>query len=284
VSKPQGNAPEAKHWAVVLGASSGTGAAIARQVARDPGLHVFGLHRGHYPDLAEGVARDVRASGQRVHLRCGDAGTPEGASAGADELLEVAGRRSVRLMVHSIANAAVGLLASGGEAQLRVHQVHKTFDAMAHSFVYWTQELLARDLLAPGAQLLGLTNPMDELVVRNTALIGATKAALAVYVRHLAHELGPLGYRVNLIRFGAVRTHAVERTFGEARLAVLEQALQRSIPARRLCTLEEVARLVAVLAGDTLSWFNGAIIDFTGSESQGFFDTLLEALREKRDG
>jgi enoyl-[acyl-carrier-protein] reductase (NADH) len=253
-------------------------------VARDPGLNVFGVHRGHYPDLAEGVARDVRATGHQVHLRCGDAGTPEGVVQGADELLAVVGKHSVRLMVHSIANAAVGLLASGGETQLRVQQVHKTFDAMAHSFVYWTQEMLARELLAPGAQLLGLTNPMDEQVVRNTALIGATKAALAVYVRHLAHELGPLGYRVNLIRFGAVRTHAVERTFGSARLAALEQALQRSIPARRLCTLEEVARLAALLAGDTLSWFNGAVIDFTGGESQGFFDPLIEALREKGNG
>lgn len=283
MSEPQGRRPEAKHWAVVLGASSGTGAAVARAVARDPGLHIFGVHRGHYPDLADGLANDVRASGQRIHLRCGDAGTPEGAVAGADELLAVAGKHSVQLFVHSIANAAVGLLTSGGETQLRVHQVHKTFDAMAHSFVYWTQELLARDLLAPGAHLLGLTNPMDEIVVRNTALIGATKAALAVYVRHLAHELGPLGYRANLIRFGAVRTHAVERTFGEARLAALEHALQRSIPARRLCTLEEVARLVTLLAGDTLSWFNGAIIDFTGGESQGMFDSLLEAMKGKRD-
>jgi NAD(P)-dependent dehydrogenase (short-subunit alcohol dehydrogenase family) len=264
--------------------SSGTGAAIARAVARDPGLHVFGMHRGHYPDLAEGVARDVRASGQRIHLRVSDAGTPEGAAEGADELLKVAGKHSVRLLVHSIANAAVGVLTSGGKEQLRAPQMHKTFDAMAHSFVYWTQELLARDLLAPGAQLLGLTNPMDELVVRNTALIGASKAALAVYMRHLAHELGPLGYRVNLIRFGAVRTHAVERTFGEARLAALEQALRRSIPAQRLCTTEEVARLVSLLAGDALSWFNGAIIDFTGGESQGLFDTLIDTRREKGDG
>ena len=30
-------------WAVVLGASAGTGAAVATHVARDPGLHVFGV-------------------------------------------------------------------------------------------------------------------------------------------------------------------------------------------------------------------------------------------------
>ena len=35
-------------WCVVLGTSIGTGAAVARALARDPGLDVFGVHRGNH--------------------------------------------------------------------------------------------------------------------------------------------------------------------------------------------------------------------------------------------
>jgi len=264
-------------WAVILGVSAGSGAAIAKAVAREPGLHVFGVHRGNHPDGAASVERAVLGARRRVHLRQAEAGTAEAAEAGADELLAVAGPRSVKLFVHSLANASVGRLVSGGRDQLHPRQFAKTFDSMAHSFVYWAQALLARDLLAPGCHLLGLSNPMVDTVMRNTALIAATKAALDVYVRHLAHELGPRGHRVNLLKFGAVITPALETTFGEPGVRRLRRVLERAIPARRLSTLDEVARFVAVLAGDAAAWFNGATIDFTGGETQGMFDALMHA-------
>src|SRR5262245_41241548 len=84
-------------WAVVLGASEGTGAAIARAVAHSPGYDVFGVHRGHHLDAAATLAADIAAAGRRLHLRTADAATPEGAAAGADELATVAGPRGVRL-------------------------------------------------------------------------------------------------------------------------------------------------------------------------------------------
>ena len=76
---------------------------------------------------------------------------------GADDILNIAGKKSVHLFVHSIANASLGRFVSGESDQLVPRQFQKTFESMAHSFVYWTQEMVARDLLAPGARLLGLT-------------------------------------------------------------------------------------------------------------------------------
>lgn len=272
----------APRWAVILGASSGTGAAIAAALARDPGLDIFGMHRGNHPDGALAVAGHVEAAGRSARLHLGDAGTAEGAAAGARALLAAAGPRSVQVFVHSIANASVGRLASGAADQLRPQQFQKTLDSMATSFVYWTQELLARDLLAPKAHLLGLTNPMTETVIRGTALIAASKAALEMYVRHLAHELGPRGVRVNLLKFGAVITPAVEQTFGATRLDSLQRVLRRAVPAGRIASADEVARFVSVLAGEAAAWFNGATIDFTGGETQALMECLIEKHGEER--
>jgi NAD(P)-dependent dehydrogenase (short-subunit alcohol dehydrogenase family) len=123
---------------------------------------------------------------------------------------------------------------------------------------------------------------MVDTVLRNTGLIAASKAALEVYVRHLAHELGPRGHRVNLLKFGAIITPAVEKTFGLEKVQHLQRVLHRALPSRRLSTLEEVARFIGYLSGDAAAWFNGATIDFTGGEAQGFFDALLHP--ETRDG
>ncbi|MFT3773872.1 MAG: SDR family oxidoreductase [Minicystis sp.] len=262
-------------WSVILGVSAGTGAAVARAVAQSPGLHVFGAHRGRHPEEAERVAADVGAAGRRAVLWVADAGTAEGATLGADVLLKTAGPRSVKLFVHSIANASLGRLASGGSDQVIARQVHKTFDSMAHSFVYWTQEMIARDLLAPSARLVGLTNPLSESLLHNCGLVAASKAALEAYIRQLAFELGPHGHRVNLLKFPTVITPAVQKVYAPDVLARLEETHRRMIPAGRMCTLDEVAAFVAYLASDAGAWFNGATIDYTGGMTQSLLDLVL---------
>lgn len=262
-------------WAVLLGASSGTGAAIAAGVAREPGLHVFGMHRGRYPEQAAEVERQVRATGRRMVMLQADAGTAEGAAKGAEALLAAAGPRSVKLFVHSLASASVGHLVSGTEDQLHPRQLTRTFETMAHSFVYWAQALVARDLLAPSARLLGLTNPLTESLLHNGGAITAAKAALEIYVRHLALELGPRGHRVNLLKFGTVMTPALRHVYAPEVLVQLEEAHRRMNPAGRMCTVEEVARFVSMLVGDEAEWFNGATIDFTGGMTLRLLDLVL---------
>jgi NAD(P)-dependent dehydrogenase (short-subunit alcohol dehydrogenase family) len=259
---------------VILGASSGTGHAIARAVSSDPGLDIFGVHRGHHPEGAAELERAIAAAGRRALLRVDDAGTVEAAAAGADELLRHAGARSVRFFVHSLANASLGHLAVGGDI-LSPRQIQKTFDSMAHSFVYWTRALVERDLLAPGARLLALTNPLDESLVAKCGLIAATKGALQMYVRVLALELGPLGHRVNLLKFATVVTPAVAKVYGEAELARVEALHRQMIPAGRMCTTTEVGRLVSLLLDERAEWFNGATIDFSGAMTQSLIELVL---------
>ena len=267
-------------WAVILGASEGTGAAIARAVARSPGLNIFGAHRGNHPEAAALVEQDVHAAGRKIVLRAGDAGTAEGARLGAEALLFAAGPGSVRLFVHSLASASMGRLAVGPGPRVAARQVEKTFDVMAHSFLYWTQALVEKGLLAPSARLLGLTNSLDDSLVGGLGLIAAAKGALEAYVRALALELGPLGHRVNLLKFPTVVTPAVRKVYGDAALDRIVATHLKMIPAGRMCTVEEVARFVTVLAGDAGEWFNGATIDYSGGLTLGLAGLLLDLDRD----
>jgi enoyl-[acyl-carrier-protein] reductase (NADH) len=222
--------------AVILGATSGSGLEIARAVAASPGLSIFDAHRGHWPDHAAELQRDVMQHGHRCVLHVGDAGTWDGTLHAADALAQVAAPQSVALFVHSIANASLGIFLSGGEGTLRpfnAHNFHKTMDSMANSFAWWARALVERDLLAPGARLLGLTNPIADAMIRNFGLITAYKAALEVYVKHLAWELGPRGCRANLLNLGTVDTSAVRRAFTPEKWQRFSEVVARAIPAGR---------------------------------------------------
>ena len=270
------NVTNVHRWAVILGASTGVGGAIARAVARDPGLDVFGVHRGHYPDDARRVEEDVQAAGRRVVLHMADAGTAAGARTCAAVFKELAGERTLGLFVHSISGASLGrFLPTHGDA-FSPRQVEKTFDYLAHSFTYWAQALYDLDLLAPGARLVGLTNVLHDSLLNNTGLVAAAKAALQMYVRHLAIELGPLGHRVNLLKFGTIITPAVRAVMGPEALARLEAIHRQLIPAGRIGAADDVARFVSILAREETHWLNGATIDFTGGMMLRLLDVVLQ--------
>jgi NAD(P)-dependent dehydrogenase (short-subunit alcohol dehydrogenase family) len=272
---PHGHGAPGDRWALVLGASTGSGAAIARAVARDPGLHVFGLHRGHYPEEARALEAELRALGRRVVLHVADAGTADGALAGAAVVREMAGRRSVGLVVHALSGASLGHFLAGDGTALQPRQFEKTFSYLAHSFVYWARALHELDVLAPGARLLGLTNLLHDSLLHNCGLVAAAKAALQMYVRHLALELGPHGHRVNLLKFGSIVTPALERVLGAEGILRLERAMGEMIPAGRSCTFEDLGRMVAFLAREEGGWFNGATIDYTGGMTLRLLDIIL---------
>jgi len=268
-----------REWAVILGVSSGSGAAVARALAKDPGLHVFGVHRGHFQADADALRDEIAATDRRAEMRVADAGTAEAAGQLAPALEEVAGKRSVKVFVHSIANASLGRLITGKGEWLGPRQIDKTLTSMASSFVYWAQELLRRDLLAPEARLIGLTNTLDDSLVDGCAAVAAAKAALEVYVRELAIELGPLGHRVNLLKFSAVITPALRRVFGDAGAEITARVHADLNPAGRVCTVEEVGDFVSVLAGPKTAWMNGATVDFTGGTTLRWADVVVRYQR-----
>jgi len=259
-------------WVVVLGASAGVGGSIIRAAARE-GYDAFGMHRGNYPEDAEAISAIFDEHGRKCAWHVADAGTLEGVEAGLKSLAESAPKKSVKLMVHSLANASYGRFASGDRAQFHPKQFNKTFQAMAHSFVHWTQGLLEHDLLADGALILGLTNPIPDNLADGFGMICASKAALEMYVKFLAMELGPRGYRVNLLNFGLVETTAVRRAFSAEDWRVVTEMVSRVAPRRRLQTTDEVADFIMrLMLRPEMDYLTGATIDYTGGQAQGLLD------------
>ena len=92
---------------------------------------------------------------------------------------------------------------------------------------------------------------------------GATKAALAGYVKSLALELSAQGIRVNTIHPGVVETPLLEvsnGTFGKEEL----EALKQKYPLKRFGKPEDIAKCAVYLLSDASSWMTGSNILIDG--------------------
>jgi NAD(P)-dependent dehydrogenase (short-subunit alcohol dehydrogenase family) len=72
----------------------------------------------------------------------------------------------------------------------------------------------------------------------------------------LASELGPSGIRVNAIAPGTTLTDEVRAVMGEEQFA----AISASVPLRRVCEPDELARLTVFLASDLARCITGQLI------------------------
>ena len=85
-----------------------------------------------------------------------------------------------------------------------------------------------------------------------------SKAALAALTREMAHDLAPLGVRVNAIAPGEIDTAILSPD--------TPQIVDRDIPMRRLGTTEETADLIQFLCSSRASYVTGAEIPINGGQ------------------
>ena len=256
-------------WALVLGASSGFGNAISVGLAR-AGLHVFGVHLDRKATLpnAERVAADVRAAGREArffNVNAADADRRAETVAAMEATLAERGETGrVRVLVHSLAFGSLKLfLADPLKDSVTPAQMEMTLDVMAHTLVYWTQDVVGRGLMHEGGRIYAMTSSGSTRVLPSYGPVSAAKAALESHVRQLAVELAPRRITVNAIRAGVTATPASQKIPGYDRL---EANARRNNPSGRITTTDDVARAIAVLAHPDTHWITGNVIGVDGGE------------------
>src|ERR1035441_2129557 len=153
-----------RNWALVLGASSGFGEAASLALARG-GRNVFGVHldrRATLPNV-ERVTQGIEAAGSRAvffNMNAADDERRAEALAGMAKVLDAEGRRAgVDVVMHSLAFGTLKpFLAADAVERISKPQMEMTVDVMAHSLVYWMQDLVAGGVLPPGAHAFAMTS------------------------------------------------------------------------------------------------------------------------------
>ena len=252
-------------WALILGASSGFGAATARELARH-GMHLIGVHLDRRAALAgiEELVKSLQSHGVQTHFFNVNAADPLKRQEVLDQIQPKLGGATITVLMHSLAFGTLKpYLAADPKEQLTKDQMEMTLDVMANSLVYWVQDLVARKLLGKGSRVFAMTSSGGTRVWPTYGAVSAAKAALESHIRQLAMELAPYGATANAVRAGVTDTPALRKIPGNEQM--MEFSKLRN-PHRRLTAPEDVAQAIAVLANSGADWVTGNTIGVDGGE------------------
>jgi NAD(P)-dependent dehydrogenase (short-subunit alcohol dehydrogenase family) len=265
-----------ERWALILGASSGFGAAAGRSLGK-AGYGIVGVHldlRGTI-DNANAVRQEIEALGVPVKFHNMNAADEEKRRQVVESIRQTFDERRadgrepfVAVVLHSLAfGTTLSYVAEDPEEkEVTQKQLEMTADVMAHSLVYWVRDLVKAGLVADGSRVFAMTSEGSSKVVPTYGPVSAAKAALESHVRQLALELIPRGITVNAIRAGVTDTPALRRIPGHEEL---RKAAEERNPGGRLTRPEDVGEALVALASPKLYWMTGNTIGVDGGEMMG---------------
>lgn len=242
--------------ALVTGGSRGIGRGIALRLARD-GADCAITYRTQ-AELAREVTGEIEALGRRALAVSLALDEPAQVPDALTKVAATFGRLDV-----FVANAAA--TAFRPMLEQKPHNVRKTFAISVESFIAAVQA--AAPLMTDGGRIVVVSGIDSHQAMEGHGVLGAAKAAMESLVRSLALELGPRGITVNAVSPGLLDTDS-SRTYFERGLGVRwDEASSRiaaATPVRRLGTVDDVASLVAYLAGNSAGFLTGQTILLDG--------------------
>ncbi len=252
-------------WALILGASSGFGGAAAVRLAK-AGMNICGVHldRKATMENVEKIISDVKSTGHEALFFNVNASDPEKRKEVISGLTSKAGTKGVRTFLHSLAFGTLKpFFGPEGEA-INKAQMEMTVDVMAHSLVYWVQDLMTANLLKNGSRIFAMTSAGGEHVWPTYGAVSAAKAALESHIRQIALELAPKGITANAVRAGVTDTPALRKIPGHEEMIEFSKARN---PGKRLTTPEDVAEALVAFSLPHVRWLSGNVLGVDGGEN-----------------
>jgi enoyl-[acyl-carrier protein] reductase III len=251
-------------WAIILGCSTGHGAATARQLATE-GYGIIGFHldRGSIKKDAAKLQEEIASlNNNRVKFWNENAADKDVMLSKIEEIKTILDNGKVKLLMHSIAFGSTTNFFN--PTPVRQRQMDMTQHVMAHSLIYWTQTLLQNNLITTGSRILGLTSEGSYKAMEGYGPVGVAKASLEAVVRQIGWELGSQGITANTIQAGITPTRALTKISKDWEDWV-ERTKERN-PMKRVTTPEDVAGLVSLLLNDKADFVNCSTIFCDGGE------------------
>jgi enoyl-[acyl-carrier protein] reductase III len=255
-------------WALILGASSGFGAATAKELAKS-GMNIVGIHldRALTMPQVEAIKKEITDAGVRALFFNTNASDEIKRNAVLDELMEEFEKdkeSNLRVIFHSLAFGSLKPFISDDlNEMITQRQVELTMDVMATSLIYWVQGAFSRGLMKRGGRVFGMTSSGGHSVLMNYGAVSAAKAALESIIRQLAMELGPYGITANAILAGVTDTPALRKIPGALKMIEVAKATN---PQMRTTTPEDVAKAIALLSHSSANFISGNVIGVDGGE------------------
>ncbi|MCG8692284.1 MAG: SDR family oxidoreductase [Minwuiales bacterium] len=247
---------ERNRLALITGGSRGIGAATARLFGQRGWQVALTYRTGR--EQAEQVVSDIEASGGAASAHRCD--TRDEAEIGALFATLDAMDSSLGALIN---NAGI----TGPRtrlAELTAKTLRDVTDVNLVGCILCAREAVRRmstETGGAGGSIVNLSSTATALGSPNQWIhYAATKGAIDVFTRGLAHEVAEEGIRVNAVSPGLTLTDPAQADAIAARL----EELRHEIPMARAGTAEEVAEAIYWLCSDAASYVTGAVLSAAG--------------------
>jgi NAD(P)-dependent dehydrogenase (short-subunit alcohol dehydrogenase family) len=234
--------------AVVTGAASGIGAAIAARLVND-GLSVTAIDIASHgpPEPPEGAMTTVRA----------DVASPDDVQRAISGILDAAGRIDVL-----VNNAGI----SGSPAATICHETpidewDRIFAVNARGPFLCTRAVLPAMLRQASGHVINIASVAGLIAFPGRCAYTAAKGAVVQFTKSLAVDYARQGVRANAVCPGFVQTPMTQWRLDRPDLRA---AVEARIPMGRVAQPDEIADAVSLLASDRLRYLTGHMLTVDG--------------------
>ena len=233
--------------ALITGGGQGIGAATCKRLA-DDGYDIL-LTYNNSSKPAEMLVAEIRENGGdalAVKVDCSDSG-------------EVG-----LLGIHPWMAKSIDVLVLNHGAYNRVSASEMTLEDLRNTMTINFEGAVSvwkavQQHLTDDARIVVVGSQLGTRGSPHGADYSASKAALAIWARSLAQEVGPEGKRVNVLAPGYVDTAILAGDSEEKR-----KFRENELPLKRVGSPEDMASTISFLAGQDSSYITGAIIHVNG--------------------
>jgi 3-oxoacyl-[acyl-carrier protein] reductase len=235
--------------ALVTGSSRGIGRAIAEKLGC-AGADVA-VNYVSREDQAREVQSVIERAGARAVTLQADVSMPEEVERMFDRCLSYFGKLDIL-----VNNAGIRL--SNRVEHIEEEELDRLFGINFKGTFFCCRQ--AARFLADGGRIINMSTTVTRMMLPDYAMYAASKAAVDQLTRILAHELGSRWITVNAVAPGPVDTELFRAGKTEAQIDRLAQMAALG----RIGCVDDIAGVVAFLAGEEARWISGQSIHVNG--------------------
>jgi 3-oxoacyl-[acyl-carrier protein] reductase len=235
--------------AIVTGAGGLIGRAIALTLASDGADVVI---NDMVEETAKQTAAEVEARGRRALVTIGSVASTEDVEAMVEATLDKFGR--VDILVNNAGITRDGLL-----VRMKDEQWDLVLDVNLKSAFLCTRAVARPMMKQKSGRIINVASVVGVIGNAGQANYSASKGGLIALTKTTAKELASRNVNCNAVAPGFIETPMTEQLSEEARAAWLA-----NIPLGRPGTAQDVADVVAFLAGPRSSYITGQVINICG--------------------